>query len=164
MDQARNQTCLLYNFINTLSQMTYIFYHLNKWFLHPGDLPGKPLGKEFAMCPEHLDAIDEYNNAIADIKAKALEIAKPEKIISAVKGHHLDFKGEFQKGEFYQWPGTFEVKRLIDYQTPAFAHLVLPPEEKNIDEMYYLNGTDEFIPNEEEDPWMKLKNPRTKLT
>jgi hypothetical protein len=129
--------------------MTYIFFSDNKWFFHSGDLPVKPVKEEFASYLVYYPELFKWENAIADIKAKALEIANPEMLDQKFKEAFIEF---IHNGiEFYQWPGTFEVKRLIDYQTPAFAHLVLPPEEKNMNEMYYLNGPDEFVnPNDNE--------------
>jgi hypothetical protein len=133
LDQARNQTCLLINFINTFYKMSYIFFSDNKWFLHEGDLPVKP-----ERLTQGLDRFlyeRDYNQSIADIKAKALEIANPEIITTdEVPGT----PGEpYKKGEFYQWPGTFEKKETlyandkyeVKYKTEV-AHLVLPPKEK----------------------------------
>jgi hypothetical protein len=171
LDQARSQSCLLYNFINTFYQMNYIFFSDNKWFLHPGDLPVKP-SMDFEYISQFNYALMTYDNAIADIKAKALEIVNPELLVPVYEEDRIYIlvpvgifpeprsTKEIKDGEFYQWPGTFERKETlyandkyeVKYKTEV-AHLVLPPEEKNMNEPippeYYLNGPDEFVnPNE----------------
>jgi hypothetical protein len=139
--------------------MTYIFFSNNKWFLHPEDLPIKPKQKEeYSYCNPSLIELENliWDKAIADIKAKALEIANPEIIKWLDNGQGLNHIDAIHESTlFYQWPGTFEKKETlyandkyeVKYKTEV-AHLVLPPEEKNMDEMYYLNGPDEFVPNE----------------
>jgi hypothetical protein len=135
--------------------MSYIFFSDNKWFLHPGDLPVRPNDPlKYGFTVE----MDEYNQSIADIKAKALEIANPEILDSEFDTAFIIENANIltPKVDFYQWPGTFEKKETL-YANDKYevkykkevAHLVLPPEEKNMDEMYYLNGPDEFVnPNE----------------
>jgi hypothetical protein len=132
--------------------MIYIFFSNNKWFLHQGDLPVKPKQKEeYSYCNPSLIELENliWDKAIADIKAKALEIANQEIITTdEVPGT----PGEpYKKGEFYQWPGTFETKwqykadqrsewenchvsvfqvfKEKKNRARRVAHLVLPPEE-----------------------------------
>jgi hypothetical protein len=123
--------------------MNYIFFSDNKWFLHPGDFPVKP-SMDFEYISQFNYALMTYDNAIADIKAKALEIANPE-ILQAMshpeqKAFTLMYDGQeyVKEGEFCEWPGTFEKKETlyandkyeVKYKTEV-AHLVLPTEEKN---------------------------------
>jgi hypothetical protein len=94
--------------------MNYIFHSDNKWFLHPGDLPVRPNDPlKYGFTVE----MDEYNQSIADIKAKALEIANPE-ILQAMshpeqKAFTLMYDGQeyVKEGEFSEWTGTFERKK-----------------------------------------------------
>jgi hypothetical protein len=147
--------------------MNYIFFSDNKWFLHPGDFPVKP-SMDFEYISQFNYALMTYDNAIADIKAKALEIVNPELLVPVYEEDRIYIlvpvgifpeprsTKEIKDGEFYQWPGTFERKETlyandkyeVKYKTEV-AHLVLPPEEKNMNEPippeYYLNGPDEFV-------------------
>src|SRR5687767_10811567 len=118
--------------------MTYIFFSDNKWFLHPGDLPVKPERKDFEYIDQFNYAILIQDIVIADIKAKALEIANPEVIKWLDNGQGLNHIDAIHESTlFYQWPGTFERKETlyandkyeVKYKTEV-AHLVLPPEEK----------------------------------
>jgi hypothetical protein len=94
--------------------MIYIFYSDNKWFLHPGDLPVRPNDPlKYGFTVE----MDEYNQSIADIKAKALEIANPE-LLGIGYNQHADMlfivlnKKEYlvKEGEFYQWPAEVTIE------------------------------------------------------
>jgi hypothetical protein len=100
--------------------MIYIFFSNNKWFLHQGDLPVKPKQKEeYSYCNPSLIELENliWDKAIADIKAKALEIANPE-ILQAMshpeqKAFTLMYDGQeyVKEGEFSEWTGTFERKK-----------------------------------------------------
>jgi hypothetical protein len=121
--------------------MTYIFFSDNKWFLHEGDLPVKPerltyFGPESLAIIFYEQELKHYNQSIADIKAKALEIANPELLDSEFDTAFIIENANIlaPKVEFYQWPGTFETLHYSDENRIHFqmAHLVLPPEEKNM--------------------------------
>jgi hypothetical protein len=102
--------------------MTYIFFSDNKWFLHEGDLPVKPerltyFGPESLAIIFYEQELKHYNQSIADIKAKALEIANPE-LLGIGYNQHADMlfivlnKKEYlvKEGEFYQWPAEVTIE------------------------------------------------------
>jgi hypothetical protein len=97
--------------------MTYIFFSDNKWFLHEGDLPVKPerltyFGPESLAIIFYEQELKHYNQSIADIKAKALEIANPEiiRVGDLQENGAFIFPKEVKEGEFYQWPAEVTIE------------------------------------------------------
>jgi hypothetical protein len=87
--------------------MTYIFFSDNKWFLHEGDLPVKPerltyFGPESLAIIFYEQELKHYNQSIADIKAKALEIANPELFVLETyrRMGRLSFRKKLKKESF----------------------------------------------------------------
>jgi hypothetical protein len=131
--------------------MSYIFFSNNKWFLHEGALPVKPDDFDQKHLPFYPEMVEQYNQSIADIKAKALEIANPE-LVGQIAVMPDPVSESVNGTVFYQWPGTFEtnyqykpdkkcdwinchVSVFQDYKemkdrARKVAYLVLPPEEK----------------------------------
>lgn len=122
--------------------MNYIFFD-SKWRLHDGELPVKPDNLQRGLSGIELLAyalaMEDYDQAIADIKANALEIDNPEILqVKEFLGHRKLLIGDeyfpVYDGKFYQWPGSYE-KKSNQASRGVFkevAHLVLPPEEKNM--------------------------------
>jgi len=114
--------------------MNYIFFDSKVWRLHPGELPVKPEKPTgtFCMTFYHAD-LEKYDKSIADIKANALEIDNPEISEGMNFSSPVILHGDIV---FYQWPGSYKKKwvkkHYMDLIEKEVAHLVLPPEEKNM--------------------------------
>ena len=121
-----------------MTEHNYIFFDSNIWKLHPGELPVKP------SLATHSDynSMEDYNQAIADIKSKALVVENPE-IFSLIERF---IKIKIECDGFYQWPGSYEKEiqypQGIYFSGKEVTHLVLP-EEKNVTEP--TEGTGEKI-------------------
>lgn len=138
----------------------YLYHHNNQWMCFEGELPVKPN----EVYANYYDKLQEYNQAIATLKSKALPVANPE-ILDGV----VDFKTPIivvDDWNLIKWGGTVELieKCVTGYSesygeqdayvpTSYILHLPKPKKIHNnippLPEYFYIEGPDEFVKGDE---------------
>ena len=120
----------------------YIFHRDSKWWTFEGELHVKPDPERYLLKHTYEFDLKTYNIAISDLMDSAVEV---------VNIKDFTWPPDFDKQcvehngtKFYQWPGTFERKKVPKFNDDTdenyyqeVAHLVLPKEEN-------MKGYNEF--------------------
>ena len=130
-----------------MTEHNYIFFDSNIWKLHPGELPVKPNAGDFNYNKTgYEDALEDYNQAIADIKSKALVVENPEIMELVPNGNDVWVDHIL----LHYWPGSYEKKMIMSegwqptYNNPDNHNLDPPAEPKEAVHLVLPEGKTKF--------------------